>query len=166
MAKFRDDDFRQKEEDKKWRLEINRRQSERKKSKTLDDLSVYDHQKAYRQIRIECIPGSSGNVKFQLQALREERSNSLILAALRDLPRDFPEKFGRILSKFTETNDVDLGRQIFRWVGVAKHPLTVEDLREALGIRPSQEAWDDSTYINGMKKVACCGNLVFIEEEY
>ena len=105
-------------------------------------------------------------VKFQLQALREERSDSLILAALRDLPRDLPETFGRILSKYTETNNIDLGRQIFRWVSVAKRPLTVEELREALGIRPLQEAWDDSTYINDMTKaVACCGNLVFIEEE-
>ena len=102
-------------------------------------------------------------VKFQLQALREKRSDSLILAALRDLPRDLPETFERILSRST---DIDLGMQIFRWVSVAKHPLTVEELREAMGTRPLQKAWDDSTYINDMKKaVACCGNLVFIEEE-
>ena len=105
-------------------------------------------------------------VKFQLQALREKRSDSLILAALRDLPRDLPGTFERILSKSAETNDVDLGRRIFRWVSVAKRPLTVEELREAMGTRPLQKAWDDSTYINDMKKaVACCGNLVFIEEE-
>ena len=104
--------------------------------------------------------------KFQLQALREKRSDSLILAALRDLPRDLPETFERILSKYTETNDIDLGRQIFRWVSVAKRPLTVEELREAIGIRPLQQAWDNSTYINDMKKaIGCCGNLVFIEEE-
>ena len=85
---------------------------------------------------------------------------------MRDLPRDLPETFERILSKYTETNDIDLGRQIFGWVSVAKRPLTVEELREAMGIRPLQEAWDDSTYINDMKKaVACCGNLIFIEEE-
>ena len=59
MAKFRDDDFRKKEEDKKWRLEINHRQLERDKLETLDALSVYDYQKAYRQIRKECIPGTS-----------------------------------------------------------------------------------------------------------
>ena len=105
-------------------------------------------------------------VKFQLQALREKRSDSLILAALRDLPRNLPETFERILSKFTENDDIDLGRQIFHWVSVAKRPLTVEELREALGIRPLQEAWDDSAFINDMKKaMACCGNLVFIEEE-
>ena len=98
--------------------------------------------------------------------MRQKRSDSLILAALRDLPRDLPETFERILSKCTEANDIDLGRQIFRWVSVAKRPLTVEELREATGTKPLQEAWNDSTYINDMKKaVACCGNLVFIEEE-
>ena len=57
-------------------------------------------------------------------------------------------------------------RHIFRWISVAKRPLTVEELREAIGTRPLQEEWDDSTYINDMKKaIACCGNLVFIEEE-
>ena len=90
----------------------------------------------------------------------------MILAALRDLPSDLPETFERILSKTTETNDIDLGGQIFRWVSVAKRPLTVEELREAIGTRPLQKAWNDITYINDMKKaVACCGNLVFIEEE-
>lgn len=85
---------------------------------------------------------------------------------MRDLPRNLPETFERILSKFTENDDIHLGRQIFHWISVAKRPLTVEELREALGVRPLQKAWDDSTYINDMKKaIACCGNLVFIEEE-
>ena len=90
----------------------------------------------------------------------------MILTALRDLPRDLPEMFERILSRSTETNDIDLGKQIFRWVSVAKRPLTVEELREAMAIRPLQQVWDDSTCMNDMKKaVACCGNLIFIEEE-
>ena len=98
--------------------------------------------------------------------MREKKSDSLILAALRNLPRDLPETFKRILSKYTEADDIDIGRQIFRWVSVAKRPLTVEELREAIGTIPLQEAWNDNIYINDMKKaVACCGNLVFIEEE-
>ena len=98
--------------------------------------------------------------------MREQRSDSLILAALKDLPRDLPETFERILSKATDANDVDLGKQIFRWVSVARRPLTIEELREAIGTKVLQETWNDSAYINDMKKaVACCGNLVFIEEE-
>ena len=59
MTKFRDDDYKSKEEQKKWRLEINHRKLERKKLEALDALSIYDYQKTYRQIRKECIPGTS-----------------------------------------------------------------------------------------------------------
>ena len=59
MARFRDDNYRNKEEDKNWRLEISHRQLEREKSETLDALSIYDHKKTYRQIRKECVPGTS-----------------------------------------------------------------------------------------------------------
>lgn len=86
---------------------------------------------------------------------------------MNDLPRDLPETFGRILSRCIEADDIDIGKQIFRWISVAKRPLTVEELREAIGIEPLQETWSDNSYINDVKKaIACCGNLVFIEEEH
>lgn len=59
MVKFRDDDHESKEEDKKWRLEINHRKLEKKRLEALDALSTYDSQKTYRQIRKECLPGTS-----------------------------------------------------------------------------------------------------------
>lgn len=59
MAKFRDDDYRNKKEAKNWRLEINHRQLEREKLEALDALSTYEYQKTYRQIRKECVPGTS-----------------------------------------------------------------------------------------------------------
>lgn len=59
MTKFRDEYSRNKEEDKNWRLEINHRRLEREKLEALDALSTYDYQKTYRQIRKECVPGTS-----------------------------------------------------------------------------------------------------------
>ncbi|KAL9103663.1 MAG: hypothetical protein Q9163_001322 [Psora crenata] len=106
-------------------------------------------------------------VKLQLQTLREQNSDKQILAALNKLPRDLPGTFERILSKFTKADDIDIGSQIFRWTAVVKRPLTTGELREAIGIEPLQETWDDRAFINDMKKaVACCGNLTFIEEEH
>ncbi|KAL8726314.1 MAG: hypothetical protein Q9166_006792, partial [cf. Caloplaca sp. 2 TL-2023] len=82
------------------------------------------------------------------------------------LPRDLPQTFERILAKFTEAEDVDIGSKIFRWVAVAKRPLTIQELREAIGVEPLQDIWDPRCLINDMKKaMACCGNLLFIEEE-
>ena len=98
--------------------------------------------------------------------MREKKSDYLIIAALKDLPRGLPETFERILSKYVEDDDIDIGRRIFRWVAVAKRPLTIEELREAIGTRPLQEVWSDTMYINDMKRaMACCGNLVFVDEE-
>lgn len=59
LVKFRDDHHKSKEEEKNWRLEINRRKLEKMKLKALDALSTHDYQKSYRQIRKECIPGTS-----------------------------------------------------------------------------------------------------------
>ncbi len=75
-------------------------------------------------------------VKLQLHTLRRKRSDELLLAALNDLPRDLPETFRRILSRYTEADDIDIGRQIFRWIAIAKRPLTLEELREAIGTKP------------------------------
>ena len=59
LVKLRDSFHQTNEENKNWYLEINRRRVERKKSEALDFLSTYDYQRTYRQIRKECIPGTS-----------------------------------------------------------------------------------------------------------
>ena len=105
-------------------------------------------------------------VKLQLQTLREKRSDQQIIDALSHLPRDLPQTYERILAQFTEAEDIDLGSQIFCWVAVAKRPLTIQELREAIGIVPLQDTWNPRSFINDMKRaMACCGNLLFIDEE-
>lgn len=93
-------------------------------------------------------------------------SDDQIYIALQNLPRDLPETFERILRRYARTKDQNLGGRIFRWVAIAKCPLTVYELREAIGIEPLQEAWDAKRFVNDIKKAtACCGNLTYIEEE-
>ncbi|KAL8802033.1 MAG: hypothetical protein Q9200_006727 [Gallowayella weberi] len=105
-------------------------------------------------------------VKLQLQTLSEKKSDEQIINTLKHLPRDLPQTFERILARFTEADDVDIGSKIFRWAAVAKRPLTLQEIREAIGIAPLQDSWDARCFINDIKKaVACCGNLIFIEEE-
>ncbi|KAL9629213.1 MAG: hypothetical protein Q9164_006976 [Protoblastenia rupestris] len=106
-------------------------------------------------------------VKLQFRTLREQNSDNQILTALNHLPRDLPETFERILSQNTETGDKDIGSRIFRWIAVAKRPLTLEELREAISITPLQETWDAQSLINNMNKaVAYCKNLIFVDEEH
>ena len=47
------------EEKKNWYLEVNHRRLEKERIKALKLLSTYDYQKSYRQIRKECMPGTS-----------------------------------------------------------------------------------------------------------
>ena len=93
-------------------------------------------------------------------------SDQQIIDGLNHLPRDLPQTYERILAQFTEAEDINLGSQIFRWVAVAKRPLTVQELREAIGIVPLETVWNPRSFINDMKKaMACCGNLLFVDEE-
>lgn len=59
VVKIWDDHRKGKEEEKNWRLEVNRRNLEKMRLKALDALSTHDYQNSYRQIRKECIPGTS-----------------------------------------------------------------------------------------------------------
>lgn len=47
------------EEAKNWALDANRREMEKARIKALDALSVYDHQRTFKQLRKECVPGTS-----------------------------------------------------------------------------------------------------------
>ncbi|KAL9023850.1 MAG: hypothetical protein Q9196_006931 [Gyalolechia fulgens] len=105
-------------------------------------------------------------VKLQLDSLCQKKSDKQIIDTLNHLPRDLPETFERILAIFTEPDDIAIGKQIFRWLAVAKRPLTVNELREAIAIEPLQDVWKPECLVNDMNTaLACCGNLVLVEEE-
>ena len=105
-------------------------------------------------------------VHFQLRTICAQKSDANIIAVLHDLPRDLPQTFERILSGITEMDDIDRCKRIFQWVAAVKRPLTLEELREAIGIEPLQQDWDSSRFVNDMKQaIASCGNLIFVEEE-
>ena len=105
-------------------------------------------------------------VHFQLRTICAQKSDANIITALDNLPRDLPQTFERILSGNTETDDIDRCKRIFLWVAAVKRPLTLEELREATGIEPLQQNWDSSRFVNDMNQaIACCGGLVFVEEE-
>lgn len=105
-------------------------------------------------------------VKFQLLTVQEKKTDSQILDTLNHLPRDLPETFSTVLSKFTDHDDINVRHRIFLWTAVAKRPLNIEELQQAIAIKPLQQDLDPGCIINNMKKaIACYGNLIFIDEE-
>ena len=106
-------------------------------------------------------------VHFQLRTICAQKSDANIITALDNLPRDLPQTYERILSANTEADDIDICKRIFLWVATAKRPLTLDELREAIGIEPLQQNWDSSRFVNDMSQaITCCGSLTFVEEEH
>ena len=60
-----------------------------------------------------------------------------IIQALENLPPDLPATYQRILSRITGTQ-AELLKPVFGWVLVARQPLTLAQLREAIAIEPCQ----------------------------
>ena len=56
---FGDRVSRNDEEAKKWRLERDRRKLGKNRFRALEALSTYDYQRTFKQIRKECVPGTS-----------------------------------------------------------------------------------------------------------
>lgn len=105
---------------------------------------------------------------FQIDSICRENTDNGILKALRDLPKDLPTTYRRILRRLRDLGSTDplLGKKIFEIMSAARRPLDLEELREAISIEPGNTTWNASKLVNDMKKsLGCCGSLVVIDEE-
>ena len=105
-------------------------------------------------------------VIFQIENVCAQQTDEEILEAIKDLPRGLPMTFERILKKLSLTKNVRYASRIFDWLSVAKRPLTLEELREAIAIEPLQKELITSRLVNDIwQTLSCCGCLVTIDEE-
>ena len=85
------------------------------------------------------------------------------------MPRGLSDTFSRILRKLHYSNNTDppLCRKIFDLVATAQRPLTLEQLHEAVSVKPGEIAWDASKPVDHMLKslLDCCGSLLVVDEE-
>ncbi|KAL8848571.1 MAG: hypothetical protein Q9221_006404 [Calogaya cf. arnoldii] len=82
-------------------------------------------------------------VFFQLDDLCEAPSDALIRKTLQNLPNGLVETYDRILKKiWRDTVKRDMVRKAFMWMGCARRPLRIEELREAAGFETNQKSWD------------------------
>lgn len=106
---------------------------------------------------------------FQIDSICSQKTDEAILAALEDLPKDLPHTFNRILRNLQHSNadDPQFGRKIFDLVAAAQRPLTLEELREAISVKPGEKSWDTSKMVNDMFRslLESCGSLVIVDEE-
>ena len=82
------------------------------------------------------------------------------------LPKDLPQTYERILSRIVRDGKEPVVQKVYRWIAVAKRPLLLEELREAIAIRPCQCEFMSDRLVNDISGiVSWCGNLIILDDE-
>ncbi len=59
-----------------------------------------------------------------------------------------------------------IAKKIFPWVAIARRPIILEEIREAIGVEPLQQHSNPERLVNDMRQiVSWCGNLVVLDEQ-
>ena len=105
---------------------------------------------------------------FQIESICRENTDDGILNTLKNLPKDLPTTYRRILRRLRDSGSTIplMGKKIFEIVAPARRPLNLEELREAISIEPGNTTWNISKLVNDvMRSLECCGSLIVIDEE-
>ena len=106
---------------------------------------------------------------FQIDSLCAQNTDRDILNSLADLPRGLPATFERILLQLqrSDLSKPMLAKKIFEIVAVARRPLTLDELREAINVKPGSTAWDESSMANDdLRLLNPCGSFIVVDEEF
>lgn len=104
-------------------------------------------------------------VALQIDSLCAARTDEAIRQALADLPGDLPETYLRILNKSASAAP-EYQKLILELILAARRPMTGDEFREALSVKPGDATWHPEHVINDVNSVlACCGSLVSVDEE-
>ncbi|KAL8655330.1 MAG: hypothetical protein Q9226_003086 [Calogaya cf. arnoldii] len=105
-------------------------------------------------------------VFFQLDDLCEAPSDALIRKTLQNLPDGLVETYDRVLKKiWRDTIKRDMVRKAFMWMGCARRPLRIEELREAAGFETNQKSWDSDMLPDADRMIEACKGLVVWDRE-
>ncbi|KAL9079666.1 MAG: hypothetical protein Q9157_001442 [Trypethelium eluteriae] len=120
------------------------------------------------EIQSTLLEGSQGMflwAALQIESLCTMSTDGEIRDALVDLPSDLSETFSRILRK-SKGLGAAYQRRILELVSVARRPLAIEELREALSVVPGDTVWNPARLLNDVHKtIGCCGCLLSFDEE-
>lgn len=105
-------------------------------------------------------------VAFQVRDICAQVCDEDIRKVIKNLPKNLPETYDRVLSKIVNAGKATLAGKIFRYVAVAKRPLALEELREAIAVEPGQTTRKRDRLINNVDRLlAWCGSLIVLDEE-
>ena len=89
-----------------------------------------------------------------------------IRTAIQNLPKDLVETYIRILERIRTDQHTTIARQIFQWMAIAKRPMTLSELQEAIAIEPYTPHSKPERIMNDMYRViSWCEGLVTLDEQ-
>lgn len=88
-----------------------------------------------------------------------------IILALENLPVGLTEVFQRSLRRIVDQKNTKIAQGVFQWVTVAKRPLTLDELQQALSIRVGDSAIVPERWVTGVERVSdWCANLIEVDD--
>ena len=88
--------------------------------------------------------------------------------AISTLPRDLPEIFVRVLRRILADKNEGIASAMFLWAALAKRPLSIWEMREAIAVRVGQRELKESQLVTEIDQMVnwCNGLLVQDEEDH
>ena len=103
---------------------------------------------------------------FQIEDICAQTSDEDICKTIQTLPADLPQMFERALARIVRSRRIDLVIKIFGWIAGVNRPLSLDELREAIALKPCQEFLKPHQFSNDISQVVSwCANLVIVDKE-
>jgi ankyrin repeat protein len=119
-----------------------------------------------KQALIEHADGMFLWVTFLIDELCAQHCDDDIRNAIGCLPKTLAETFSRALLRIVSRRNITVAAKTFSWVAIAKRPLTVDEIREAISIEIGQPYSIPERLVNNIDQLASwCENLIHVDEE-
>ncbi|KAL2005313.1 hypothetical protein VTN00DRAFT_2523 [Thermoascus crustaceus] len=129
---------------------------------------IVGQQQFLAEIKNALLDGAQGMllwVYFQIDDICARKRDADIRRVIKDLPKDLPETYKRILQRIENAGTSLIAKRVFQWASAAKRPLSVEEMREAIAVELCQLFRDPDLVLNDLDQLSlCCGNLITIDE--
>jgi len=105
--------------------------------------------------------------RLLIEEICAQNNDHDIIEALESLPSELSYIFRRMMQRVVARNHGERAIKVLQFCSVAKRPLTVQELREAITVEPGQKLLDIRSLSNDMDRVLadCCGFLFVDDEE-
>ena len=105
-------------------------------------------------------------VYFSIETVCAQKTDDDKRSAISNLPKDLPSIYIRALRRTLAAGNQDVASAMLLWAAIAKRPLSIMEMREAIAVRLRQTELRESQLITEVESmVGWCNSLLIIDEE-